>query len=180
MGKKHRARIETNSGEDPEQGRIRAWLGRRKQNIRDKVDDALDRATAENQRKHYKRWMEGSYCNTPKLIKWDDPQISLECKLCDPRNLRLIKKGRHRAEFFEICTPEEIDIYLNRVGANGERYTDLENPKIFRDLIKGIKEAYREAKRKRGEELTPEDEKAINDLLEDDEGDDTDGEETTE
>lgn len=180
MGKKHRARIETNSGEDPEQGRIRAWLGRRKQNVRDKVDDALDRATAENQRKHYKRWMEGSHCHTPKLIKWDDPQISLECKLCDPRNLRLIKKGRHRAEFFEICTPEEIDIYLNRVGLNGEKYTDLENPKIFRDLIKGIREAYREAKRKRGEELTPEDEKAINDLLEDDEGDDTDGEETTE
>ena len=172
MGKKHRARIET-SGEDPEQGRIRAWWGKRKQDVRDKVEDALDKATAENQRKHYKRWMEGSNCHTPRFIKWDDPQISLECKLCDPRNLKLIRKGRHREEFFKICSPEEIDIYLNAVGLNGEKYTDLEDPHIIRDLIKGVKTAFRDAKHKRGEELTPEEEKAIDGLLEDDEGDDT-------
>ena len=180
MGKKRRAQIDkTNSGEDPEQGRIRAWLGRRKQAIRDKVDDALDNATAQAQYKHYKRWMEGSGCNTPRFIKWDDPQISLEAKLCDPRNLRLIRKGRHRDEFFSICSEEEIDIYLNRVGENGERYTDLEDPHILRDMVRGVKQAWRDLKKERGEEMTPEEEEALNTFFADEEDETETREETT-
>ena len=168
MGKKHRARIETNGGEDPEQGRIRAWWGKKKQQINDKIDDALDNATAKAQYKYYPRWMELSFCNTPKLIKWDDPQISLEAKLCDPRNLRLIRKGRHRDEFLEILTDEEKDLYLNFVGYDNKRYMDLEDPKILRDTLKGIKEQWREAKRKKGEVLTAEEEKALDSMLLDD------------
>jgi len=167
MGKKHRERINTNSGEEPEQGRIRAWLGRQKAKARDKIDDALDNATAQAHRKYYKRWMELSYCHTPNLIKWDDPQISLEAKLCDPRNLRLIRKGRHREEFLAILTDEEKDLYLNFVGSDGVRYTDLEDPHILRETVKGVKEQWREAKRKKGEDLTAEEEQALNALLED-------------
>lgn len=167
MGKKHRERINTNGGEDPEQGRFRAWLGRQKAKARNKIDDALDNATAQAHRKYYKRWMELSYCHTPNLIKWDDPQISLEAKLCDPRNLRLIRKGRHREEFLAILTDEEKDLYLNFVGSDGIRYTDLEDPHILRDTIKGAREQWREAKRKKGEDLTAEEEQALNALLED-------------
>lgn len=172
MGKRSQAKYGHRDGEDPEQGRIRAWLGRQKDRINDKVEDALDRVTYENQKKHYKRWMEGSYCHTPKLIKWDDPQISLEVKLCDPRNLRLIKKGRHRDEFFKICSPEEIDIYLNRTGPNGERYTDLEDPHFLKDMIHGVKVQWREIKKRRGETMTPEEEEALNSMLDDEEDED--------
>lgn len=171
MGKKHRERINTNGGENPEQGRIRAWLGRQKAKARNKIDDALDNATAQAHRKYYKRWMELSYCHTPNLIKWDDPQISLEAKLCDPRNLRLIKKGRRREEFLAILTDEEKDLYLNFVGYNDFRYTDLEEPHILRDTIKGIREQWREAKRKIGEDLTPEEEQALNAMLADEDDD---------
>lgn len=169
MGKKHRERINTNSGEDPEQGRIRAWLGRQKAKARDKIDDALDMTTAQAHKKYYKRWMELSYTHTPNLIKWDDPQISLEAKLCDPRNLKLIRKGRHRGEFLAILTDEEKDLYLNFEGSDGSRYTDLEEPHILRDTIKGVREQWREAKRRKGEDLTPEEEQALNELLEDEE-----------
>lgn len=168
MGKKRRAQIETNHGEDPEQGRIRAWLGRRKQDVRNKIDDALDMATAQAQKKYYPRWMELSFCNTPNLIKWDDPQISLEAKLCDIRNLRLIRKGKRRDEFLAILTDEEKDLYLNFVGYDDKRYMDLEDPHILRDTIGGVKQAIRDAKRKRGEDLTPEEEQALNEFLEDD------------
>lgn len=168
MGKKRRARIETNHGEDPEQGRIRAWLGRRKQDVRNKIDDALDMATAQAQKKYYPRWMELSFCNTPNLIKWDDPQISLEAKLCDIRNLRLIRKGKRRDEFLAILTDEEKDLYLNFVGYDNKRYMDLEDPHILRDTIGGVKQAIRDAKRKKGEDLTPEEEQALNEFLEDD------------
>lgn len=168
MGKKRRAQIETTHGEDPEQGRIRAWLGRRKQGVRNKIDDALDMATAQAQKKYYPRWMELSFCNTPNLIKWDDPQISLEAKLCDIRNLRLIKKGKRRDEFLAILTDEEKDLYLNFVGYDNKRYMDLEDPHILRDTIGGVKQAIRDAKRKKGEDLTPEEEQALNEFLEDD------------
>ena len=171
MGKRRRQTIETNHGENPEQGRLRAWLGRQKRKINDKVDDALDMTTAQAHKKYYKRWMELSYCHTPNLIKWGDPQISLEAKLCDPRNLRLIRKGRHREEFLAILTDEEKDLYLNFEGYDGFRYTDLEEPHILRDTIKGVKEQWREAKRRRGEDLTAEEEQALNELLEDESDD---------
>lgn len=171
MGKRRRQQIETNHGEDPKQGRIRAWLGKKKQQVTDTVDSALDKVTAINMEKHYKRWMEGSYCHTPKLIKWDDPQISLEVKLCDPRNLRLIKKGRHRDEFFSICTDEEIDIYLHGVPPEYKDYTCLEDPHILRDLVHGVKEQYREAKKRRKETFSEEELDALDSLLDGDEED---------
>ena len=169
MGKKRRATINSNPGEDPEQGRIRAWWGRQKQKVSDKVEDALDKATAEAQRKYYPRWMAGSGTNNPKYIKWDDPQISLECKLCDPRNLKLIRGGKNRDKFFMICSEEEIDVYLNKTDANGHKYTDLESPHVLRDTIGGIKEHIRQARKKKGGDITPEEEEALNSLLADDE-----------
>ena len=156
-------------GEDAqpkESGRIRAWWGRRKEAYNEKVNDALDKATYEAHKKYYPRWMQYSGCNHPNLIHWEDPQISLEAKLCDPRNLRLIRKGRHLDEFFEMCTEEEIRIYKTMCDADGHRYSDLEDGGLLRSIIAGIKQKWKE---KRGADMTAEEEQALDQMLADDE-----------
>ena len=82
--------------------------------------------------------------------------------------MRLIRKGKRRDEFLAILTDEEKDLYLNFVGYDDKRYMDLEDPHILRDTIGGVKQAIRDAKRKKGEDLTPEEEQALNEFLEDD------------
>ena len=161
MGKKARNKIKENNparaSEDAEKGRLRAWWGRRKERMEERVDTALDNATAHAQKSYYKQWMARSGVNHPNLIKWDDPHISLEAKLCDIRNLMLIRKGARRDEFFSICTPEEIDVYLNGRDLMGGRYTDLEDGKILKSMIASVKKYFKERK----VNLTPEDEAKI-------------------
>ncbi len=171
MGKKARNKIKENNparaSEDADKGRLRAWWGRRKERLEDRVDTALDNATARAQKSYYKQWMARSGVNHPNLIKWDDPHISLEAKLCDIRNLKLIRKGARRDEFFSICTPEEVDIYLNGCDLMGGKYTDLEDGKLLRSMIAGAKKYFRERKIK----LSPEEEAQLTeamDLTEDD------------
>lgn len=162
MGKKSRMKVK---GDDPQpkgDGRIRAWWGRRKEAYTNRVNDALDSATFEAHKKFYPRWMRYSGCNHPNLIHWDNPQISLEAKLCDPRNLRLIRKGRHREEFFEILSEEERDIYLNMCDEDGHRYTDLEDGGLLRSIIAGVKQKWKE---RRGTDITPEEEQALDEML---------------
>lgn len=158
MGKKARNKIRENNPdrttEDAEKGRLRAWWGRRKERMEERVDTALDNATARAHKSYYKQWMARSGCNHPSLIKWDDPHISLEAKLCDIRNLKLIRKGARRDEFFSICTPEEIDVYLNGRDLMGGKYTDLEDGKILKSMIAGAKKYFMERKIK----MSPEDE----------------------
>lgn len=171
MGKKARNKIKENAParaeEEPDKGRIRAWWGRRKERYEERVNNALDRATFEAQKKYYKQWMARSGCNHPNFIKWDDPHISLECKLCDIRNLKLIKGGKRRDEFFNICTPEEIDIYLNGCDIIGGRYTDLENPEYLKSMVAGVKKWWKERKIN----LTDEELKQLNEIM-DEEGPD--------
>ena len=161
MGKKARNKIKENNparaSEDAEKGRIRAWWGRRKARRDERIDTALDNATARAQRSYYKQWMARSGVNHPNFIKWDEPHISLECKLCDIRNLMLIRKGARRDEFFSICTPEEIDIYLNGRDLMGGKYTDLEDGKLLKSMIAAVKKYFREHKAN----LTPEEEAQI-------------------
>lgn len=171
MGKKARNKIKENNparaSEDADKGRLRAWWGRRKERLEDRIDTALDNATARAHKSYYKQWMARSGVNHPNLIKWDDPHISLEAKLCDIRNLKLIRKGARRDEFFSICTPEEIDIYLNGCDMMGGKYTDLEDGKVLKSMIAGAKKYFRERKIK----LSPEEEAQLTeamDLTEDD------------
>ena len=169
MGKKRRLQIKGEDAQPRENGRIRAWWGRRKEAYNEKVNDALDNATYEAHKKYYPRWMRYSGCNHPNLIHWDDPQISLEAKLCDPRNLRLIRKGRHLDEFFEMCSPEEIHIYKTMCDEDGHRYSDLEDGGLLRSIIAGIKQKWKE---KRGADMTSEEEEALDRMLSDEEDED--------
>ena len=170
MGKKHRQKVKGENYEPKEDGRIKAWWGRRVENYNNRVNDALDNATYEAHKKFYPRWERYSGCNHHNLIHWDDPQISLEAKLCDPRNLRLIKKGKHREEFFAILSEEEKHIYLTMCDEDGHRYTDLEDGGLLKSIIAGIKQKWKE---KRGK-MTPEEEAALDSMLaadDEDEGD---------
>ena len=49
----------------------------------------------------------GRPCDSWKEIAFDDPEISLEWKLCDPANIVLIQSTRTRQKFIDGLTPEE-------------------------------------------------------------------------
>lgn len=159
--------------EDKQPGWLkRKWTGA-KDKVNEKVQDALDNAQARAVEKYKPRFMELSHCNHPNFIKWDDPQISLEVKLCDIRNLKLIRGGKHLDQFLEILSPEEKELYLNFKGYDGHTYRELENGNLLIELVKGVKERWRESRKKsKGDDLTPEDEQAIDSafdsLLQDD------------
>lgn len=169
MGKKHRQKVRGEDYEAKPDGRIKAWWGRRVENYNNRVNDALDNATYEAHKKYYPRWERYSGCNHHNLIHWDDPQISLEAKLCDPRNLRLIRKGKRRDEFFAILSEEEKHIYLTMCDEDGHRYTDLEDGGVLRGMISGIKQAWKD--RRKGK-MTPEEEQMLDSMLEDEEEED--------
>lgn len=67
----------------------------------DKIDTAFNLATAEVMRNYYPRWCEISEVENPDNIDYTIPCIELESKLCDPRNLKMIRRGKHTQEFLE-------------------------------------------------------------------------------
>ena len=162
MGKKSRLKMAQNGEEKQPSWLAQKWHNM-KSGVNDKVQDAMDKAQAEAMKKYIPRWMELSGCNHPNLIHWDDPQITLEYKLCDLRNLKLIRKGKHTDQFLELLTPEERDIYLNLEGYDGKKYTDLEDGALLIELVKGTRERWKQARGKG--EITPEEEQAIDDAL---------------
>lgn len=93
--------------------------------------------------KYLDRWMErtaeitGEPCTDPDKILYDDPQISLEWKICDPRNLRMIMSGRGD-EFAATLTDAERDLWYNYVDEDGERYSDLAKRSVARDTLAGL------------------------------------------
>ena len=174
---KDKIKEEKGSETEKEPGRIKSWINKKKEQAGDLFDRAMDNITAHAQKGYYKRWREKSGCNSAVNINWDDPQISLEAKLCDPRNLKLLRGGKHRDEFFKLCSEEEIYLYLNEKGPKGELYTDVENPKFLREMVKGTRIRWKEERRKKGQKMTPEEEKALDSLLLDD--DDNGTEETS-
>ena len=165
---KDRIKEERASEEQAKQGRIKSWVNKKKEQATDVFDRAMDNITAHAQKGYYKRWRECSGCNSAVNIDWSNPQISLEAKLCDPRNLKLLRNGKHRDEFFKLCSEEEIYLYLNERGPKGELYTDVENPKFLRELVKGTRLRWKEERRKKGQKMTPEEDKALDSLLIDD------------
>ena len=186
MGKKSRQRMASNQPVEEKPGWVARILQGAKDRIQrgqdkvnDKVQDALDHAQQRAVEKYIKngRFMELSHCNHPNFIKWDDPQISLEVKLCDIRNLKLIRNGKHLDQFLEILTDEERDLYLNFKGYEGHNYRELENGNLLIEMVKGVKERWKENRRKakeqgKADDITPEEEKAIDEafdsLLQDD------------
>lgn len=167
MGKKSRQKLASSSPpEDKQPGWLkRKWTGA-KDKVNEKVQDALDNAQARAVEKYKPRFMELSHCNHPNFIKWDDPQISLEVKLCDIRNLKLIRGGKHLDQFLELLSPEEKELYLNFKGYNDHTYRELEDGNLLIEMVKGVKERWRESRKKsKGEDLSPEEEKAIDDAF---------------
>ena len=105
-----------------------------------KIDNALDNATIEAYKKYYPRWRKICEVSTNDDIDFKNPYVELESKLCDVRNLKMIRNGVHRDDFFKLLSDEAKRIYLEEVGEDGEHYTDLEHPRVLRSMIKRIKQ----------------------------------------
>lgn len=118
--------------------RIKAGYQEFKEVTDERIDNALNNATVEAYKKYYPRWRKICGVDSNDLIDYSNPYVELESKLCDMRNLRLIKKGVHRDEFLELLSDEARDIYLNEVDEDGNKYTDLEHPRILRSMIKRV------------------------------------------
>lgn len=149
-----------------------SWFRKKWESGKDKVyntvQDALDKAQQRAVETYIKngRFTRLSRCRSYNQINWADPQISLEVKLCDIRNLKLIRNGTQRDQFLDSLTDAERELYLNHRGADGKRYTDLEDGALMVELVKGIKKRWKDRKKGQDDdELTPEQEQAVMDAL---------------
>ena len=120
--------------------RLKAGYESVKESYDDKIDNALDNATIEAYKKYYPRWRKICEVSTNDDIDFKNPYVELESKLCDVRNLKMIRNGVHRDDFFKLLSDEAKRIYLEEVGEDGEHYTDLEHPRVLRSMIKRIKQ----------------------------------------
>ena len=107
--------------------------------VRDKADSAIERWASQARVKYLPRWIELSGGESVDDIDYSNPYIHLEFLLCDPRNLSLISRGKHRDKFLAKLTPEEKDIYLNFTGDDGKKYTELEHPRVMRSIVSSLK-----------------------------------------
>ena len=105
----------------------------------DRIDRALDNATAEAYKKYYPRWRAICDVSTNDDIDFKNPYVELESKLCDVRNLKMIRNGAKRDDFLKLLSDEAKKIYLEEVDEDGNRYTDIEHPRVLRSMIKRIK-----------------------------------------
>ena len=67
-------------------------------------------------------------------------------------------------------TDEERDLYLNFKGYEGHNYRELENGNLLIEMVKGVKERWKENRQKakeqgKADDITPEEEKAIDDAF---------------
>lgn len=106
----------------------------------DRIDRALDNATQECYKHYYKRWMGICEVSTIDEIDYKNPYVELESKLCDVRNLKMIRNGAHRDDFLQLLSEDAQRIYLNECGEDGQRYTDLEHPRVLKSMVKRIKQ----------------------------------------
>ena len=80
--------------------------------IKQAPESTNDKLAATTRYKYADRWIErtreiGRECDRWDQIAFDDPQISLEWKLCDPANLVLIQNKKTRQGFIDSLTEEE-------------------------------------------------------------------------
>lgn len=120
-------------------------IARTKETISNKVDDALDKAyqKAVTNPKYLAEWRRLSKVTKNEDIDYTIPRIELESKLCDIRNLKLIRKGRNRDKFLEILSPDAQDLYLNGRDSAGSKYTELESPHVMRSVIVNLRSRWK-------------------------------------
>ena len=164
MGKKSRMKMAENHGEIVDK---KGWFARQKEKVGIKVDTALDNIwqQALKNPRHQQRWMDACGVTSADQIDYTVPLVELESQLCDIRKLKMIKNGKNRDGFLELLSPEARYMYLNACDDQGNRYTDLENPRVLRSMVENIKMKWR-AKYGRA---SPEMEKALDSMIEDDE-----------
>ena len=157
MGKKSREKIE---------GEKKGLIARAKERTAERVDDALDRAyqKAITNPRYLAEWRRLSKVTRNEDIDYTIPQIELESKLCDIRNLRLIRKGVRRDDFLAILSPEAQELYLNGRDSAGSKYTDLESPSVLKSIIKSLKARW---KKDYHEEMPEEVEDSLKGIIED-------------
>ena len=108
-----------------------------------------DKITLYKRQENLPRWAEMCGVEDYEQIDMTNPYVRLEFLLCDVGILRSLSGGKGRDAFLKILSPEEQDIYLNTVDEDGARYTDLEDPKVMKDLQAKIKQARKEAKKQK-------------------------------
>ena len=72
----------------------------------DSLDRLLDKATMKCYEHYYKRWRQLSGVKINQRIDFKLPCIEIESKLCDPRNLKMIKNGKHTADFLKLLSTD--------------------------------------------------------------------------
>lgn len=72
----------------------------------DSLDRLLDKATMKCYEHYYRRWRELSGVKINQRIDFKLPCIEIESKLCDPRNLKMIKNGKHTADFLKLLSTD--------------------------------------------------------------------------
>lgn len=104
------------------------------------VFDALAIA---KRKKYMRRWCKMCGVKWKREIDYSNPMVHVEFMLCDIRNQAMLAQPDSRHLFYEMLTPEELEIYLNSVDDKGNKYTDIETPdtmvKLERDLKKATK-----------------------------------------
>ena len=72
----------------------------------DSVDKLLDKATMKCYEHYYKRWRELSGVKINQRIDFKLPCVEIESQLCDPRNLKMLKGGKHTADFLQLLSSD--------------------------------------------------------------------------
>lgn len=72
----------------------------------DKIANIMDLATAKTMENYYPRWRTICGVEDNRDIDWSKPCIELESRLCDPRNLKKIRNGKHTKEFLESLSTD--------------------------------------------------------------------------
>ena len=81
-------------------------ISKMRDNADEKINNVMDLATANTMESYYPRWCEISGVEDPHDIDWTIPCIEVESRLCDPRNLKKIRGGKHTQEFLELLSSD--------------------------------------------------------------------------
>ena len=72
----------------------------------DTLDKLLDKVAADCYQHYYKRWRGLCEVKINQRIDFKLPCIEIESKLCDPRNLKMIRNGKHTADFLQLLSSD--------------------------------------------------------------------------
>lgn len=72
----------------------------------DDLDKVFDKATMKAYEHYYKRWRGLCGVQLNQRIDFKLPCIEVESKLCDPRNLKMIRNGTHTDDFLKLLSSD--------------------------------------------------------------------------